>query len=315
MTPTAIRYIGGDDIDRLLSPDDAVAAIRGALRDGLNPADDHARIRTDVRHGQFLLMPSDFNDSAGVKVATVAPDNPAAGLPRIHAVYVLFDAQTLVPRAILDGAALTALRTPAVSVAAVADALRRFSSPIRVVIFGAGPQALGHTKTLSSVLIGQGRAMAEPTYVVRRPDAYRALVSGGMHVAAADSGNSRQAVRQADLVVCATTAVRPLFDSALIRDDAVVIAVGSHEPEAREIDSALCHRAQVIVEDVGTALRECGDIVQAIEEHALRPDQLVPMRDIVTGEAAVATDRPVFFKGSGMSWQDLVVADAIFERA
>lgn len=313
MTPNAIPYIGAADIDALLPPDRAVAVIEDALRHGLDPAEDPARIRTDVRHGQFLFMPSEIGASAGVKVVTVAPRNPTAGLPRIHAVYLLFDAETLIPRAILDGTALTSLRTPAVSVAAIKGALQRSSAPLRVVIFGAGPQAIGHARTVAAVL-NDVRPVDSLTYVVRRPRAYAGLAAKGAHIVAADSAESRQAVQHAELVVCATTASEPLFDSAVVRDDAVVVAVGSHEPEAREVDSALCRRAQVVVEDVGTALRECGEIVQAVEELAIRREQLVPMRDVVTGTAALATDRPVFFKGSGMSWQDLVIAEAIGER-
>lgn len=61
------------------------------------------------------------------------------------------------------------------------------------------------------------------------------------------------AVAAADVIVCATSASEPLFDSSLVRDDAVVMAVGSHEPHVREVDAALFARAQVIVEDVPTA--------------------------------------------------------------
>ena len=66
----------------------------------------------DLTNGQFLLMPSETSAAAGVKVVTVAPDNPSRGLPRIQAAYLLFDRDTLALRAVLDGAALTTLRTP-----------------------------------------------------------------------------------------------------------------------------------------------------------------------------------------------------------
>jgi ornithine cyclodeaminase len=55
-----------------------------------------------------------------------------------------------------------------------------------------------------------------------------------------------------------------VFDSGLLRDDVVVVAVGSHEPDARELDGRLLGRASVVVEDVATALREAGDVVLAI---------------------------------------------------
>jgi ornithine cyclodeaminase/alanine dehydrogenase-like protein (mu-crystallin family) len=91
----------------------------------------------------------------------------------------------------------------------------------------------------------------------------------------------------------------------------VVVAVGSHEPDAREVDAPLLGRATVVVEDVGTALREAGDVVLAIAEGRLTADDLVPMRDVVTSTVTPPADRPLVLKSVGMSWQDLVVAEAV----
>ena len=62
-------------------------------------------------------------------------------------------------------------------------------------------------------------------------------------------------------------------------------------------------------------LREAGDVVLAIADGSLTPVELVPMRDVVTGAVAVPTDRPMVFKSVGMSWQDLVVAEAVLEHS
>jgi ornithine cyclodeaminase/alanine dehydrogenase-like protein (mu-crystallin family) len=258
-------------------------------------------VSVDLTNGQFLLMPSETSAAAGVKVVTVAPDNPSRGLPRIQAAYLLFEGDTLALRAVLDGAALTTLRTPAVSVAAVLEHLPH--RPLRVAAIGAGPQATGHLSTLASV-----RPLETATYLVRDPSRTQldALELG--------SSQASEALRSADVVVCATSARTPVFDSTLLRDGAVVVAVGSHEPVARELDSSLLGRATVIVEDVATALREAGDVVLAIADGALTRDDLVPMADVVTGAVGVPTDRPLVFKGVGMSWQDLVVAAAVVGR-
>ena len=232
----------------------------------------------------------------GVKVVTVAPGNPARGLPRIQAVHLVFDRDTLGLRAVLDGAALTTLRTPAVSVAGVLPVLP--DRPLHVAVVGAGPQAGGHLATLAAV-----RPVASAAYLVRSPS-----VPGHLQLG---STAGDQVLRTANVVVCATSAREPLFDSALLRDDVVVVAVGSHEPDARELDAALLGRATVVVEDVATALREAGDVVLAIAEGALTADQLVPMREVVGGTMVPAAGRPVVFKSVGMSWQDLVVAEAV----
>jgi ornithine cyclodeaminase/alanine dehydrogenase-like protein (mu-crystallin family) len=296
-----VRFLDAQAVGAL-GPAGAVRAITDVLRGGLDPAADPPRAGVGLSHGQFLLMPSEAPTAAGVKVVTVAPDNPARGLPRIQAAYLLFDRDTLVLRAVLDGTALTTLRTPAVSVAAVLPRLP--DRPLRVAVVGAGPQAIGHATTLAAV-----RPLAACTHLVRDPsrttlDALRLGTPASVEV-----------LRAADVVVCATSARSPLFDSSVLRDDVVVVAVGSHEPDTRELDAPLLGRARVVVEDVATALREAGDVVLAIAEGALTAEDLLPMRDVVVGEVTMPADRPLVFKSVGMSWQDLVVAEAVARGA
>jgi ornithine cyclodeaminase len=122
-------------------------------------------------------------------------------------------------------------------------------------------------------------------------------------------------VADADLVVCATTARTPLFDGSLVRDTACVVAVGSHEPDARELDAGLLGRGTVVVEDRATALREAGDVVLAIAEGRLDDGALVGLAEVVAGaEGPSSAARPRIFKSVGMSWQDLVVAGEVHRR-
>jgi ornithine cyclodeaminase/alanine dehydrogenase-like protein (mu-crystallin family) len=296
-----VRFLDADAV-AALGPAAAVHAIAEALRGGLDPAVDPARVPVELTNGQFLLMPSESLDAAGVKILTVAPDNPAHGLPRVQGVYLLFDQATLAPRAVLDGTALTTLRTPAVSVAAVRERLP--DRALRVAAIGAGPQATGHVATLAAV-----RPLEHLTYLVRDPS------RTPLDALALGSRRADEALRSADVVVCATSARSPVFDSALLRDDAVVVAVGSHEPDARELDALLLGRACVVVEDVPTALREAGDVVLAIADGQLDAADLLPMRDVTIGAVEVPADRPLVFKSVGMSWQDLVVAAAVLRHS
>ena len=292
-----MRFLDADAV-AALGPAAAVRAVSDALRAGLDPATDPPRVPVGLTQGQFLLMPSEASVAAGVKVVTVAPDNPARGLPRIQAAYLLFDRETLALRAVLDGTALTTLRTPAVSVAAVLPRLP--DRPLRVAVVGAGPQATGHVATLAAV-----RPLAGVTHLVRDPS------RTPLDAVRLGSSQADEALRAADVVVCATSARSPLFDSVLLRDDVVVVAVGSHEADARELDAPLLGRATVVVEDVATALREAGDVVLAIAEGELSAADLVSMRDVVTGAVTLPADRPLVVKSVGMSWQDLVVAAAV----
>ena len=281
----------------------AVDALQAALADGLDPAADPARGSVPLERGEFLLMPSQGTGFAGVKVLTVAPANPDRGLPRIQGVYLLCDAQTLTPRALLDGTALTTLRTPALS--ALAARFLAAAEPARVVVVGSGPQAWGHVHALAAVrdlvdVVITGRSAQRAERLADR------LSAEGFRARAGDAS----AVADATIVVCATTAAVPVIDGSSVADDALVIAVGSHEPDRRELDGALVGRSQVVVEDRVTALREAGDVIIAIAEGHTDAASLTPLAQIVRGEASVDRTRPRVFKSVGMGWQDLVVAAA-----
>jgi ornithine cyclodeaminase/alanine dehydrogenase-like protein (mu-crystallin family) len=273
----------------------AIDALEAALAGGLDPEVGPPRSVVEVPAGQILSMPAAAGRYAGVKVVTVAPDNGARDLPRVQGVYLLLDGTTLAPLALLDGIALTALRTPAVSAVAV----RHLATPdaARLLVFGTGPQAWGHVAAVRAV-----RPIGHVDVVGRRPERVAELVdhcrAAGLSAAAASPGD----VAGADVVCCCTTARVPLFDSDRLAAHATVVAVGAHEPDAREVDERLVHRATTVVEARSAALREAGDIVLAGRT------ALATLSELVTGRVTVAPDRPRLFKSVGMAWEDLVVA-------
>jgi len=106
----------------------------------------------------------------------------------------------------------------------------------------------------------------------------------------------------------------PLFDGSLVKEDAVIVAIGSHEPDMRELDDALMSRSSIYVESLGSSQREAGDIVQALASGAIAgPDRLDTLADLVRGRRPRPAGRPAVFKTTGMPWQDLAVAAAAYE--
>lgn len=257
-------------------------------------------------------MPATTQQVTGVKIAGVAPDNPSRDLPRITGSYLLLDGPTLLPLALLDGAALTTLRTPAVSALAV----RHLTGPVvhHLVLFGTGPQAYGH---LDAVLAE--RQVERVTVVGRTAHRAEALAAHarrlGVDARTAQAPGDAE-VATADLVLCCTTSATPLFDGALVPDGATVVAVGSHTPDAREVDTALVARSAVIVESRSAALSEAGDLLIPMAEGAFRAEDIhANLAELVTGRAPggapAGFEGPRFFKSVGMGWEDLAVAAAV----
>jgi ornithine cyclodeaminase/alanine dehydrogenase-like protein (mu-crystallin family) len=280
-----LAYVGAAEVEQRLGGTQAVDALEAALRAGLDPEADPPRSALAVDGGELLVMPSAAGGHPSVKLVSVG------GEPRVQGVCVVFDRETLAPAALIDAIALTNVRTAAVSALAV----RHLAAPDarRLLVFGRGPQARAHVAVLSAVRLG-----------IEHVD-----LVGREH-----PGDIDDLVAAADIVCCCTTARVPLFDGALVADGATVVAIGSHEPEARETDDALGQRATVVVESRASALREAGDVIGAIAAGVLREDELVALAELVRGSAgAPDPSHPRLFKSTGMAWEDAVLAAALVD--
>jgi ornithine cyclodeaminase len=325
----ALPYLDAATLRRLVPMARAVDILEDALRAGLDPEDTPLRPVVELPAGQLLLMPAAAGRYAGVKAVTVAPGNAARGLPRVQGTYLLLDGDTLAPLAALDGVALTSLRTPAVSALAV----RHLAEPGagHLVVFGTGPQAWGHVSALAEVrpvervtVVGRdpGRAEALAAHCRDRglcaetvPAVSRSGPAGGDPVGSGlpGAGPVLDALARADLVACCTTAREPLFPGRLVRDGAAVVAVGSHEPDARELDGDLIARSTVVVEARSAALAEAGDVIIPIRHGTITSGHLAGnLADLVRGRLRPGPG-PRVFKSTGMAWEDLVVAAAAYE--
>lgn len=308
MPGTQMRFVSAEELAEAVGRDAAREAIAEALLSEFVPAEDPPRSHVSAGNGHLLLMPSSLQEWVGIKIASVAPENPAQGLPRIQAQYLLMDAATLTPRLLVDGSPLTLLRTPAVTAVACDHLAREDAS--RAVIFGSGPQAIEHAIAVALIreltdvaLIGRN---AERTH-----QAVEALQERGIP---ARVGSAAEDVPGADIIVCATSSAEPLFDGALVADGACVAAMGSHEPDRRELDGYVLQRSLVVVEEHSAAGREAGDVVLAQAEGLIELHQLHELQDLVRGDVQRREDRPNVFKGTGMAWQDLAVVARLAAR-
>lgn len=300
-----LRLIGADELREAVSFGEAISVIRrGAQKLDLSAQLERRTVPLDA--GQLLLMPAEANGYVGCKVISVAPGNSARGLARIQGLFLLFDGETLAPLALFDGAQLTALRTPAVSACFV-----DFVAPVdarTLSVIGTGVQAIGHVCALREVRSIEAVRIVGRT-AQRAEGVVRALAALGIEASAA----SLDEALTSDLVVCATNARTPLFDRLPADSRATVVAIGSHERQARELPGSLLGEAQVFVESLEIARTEAGDVIQAIDAGWTREEDLVTLSDLAAG-ANVEQDRVRVIKTCGTGWQDLAVASAAADR-
>jgi len=302
-----LRVIGAEELRARLPMVAAVDAL-GEAFGTQDPSFGPLRTHVETPHGSLLLMPAFGEAGVGVKLVSLTPANPGRGIPFINASYVLFDAETQAPEVVLDGSALTALRTAAVSGLATRFVAREDAA--RLVIFGAGVQARSHLEAICAV-----RPVTELLVVSRSRGPAEALVEEGLRRGLAARLGEPQAVGHADLICTCTTAEEPLFDGSLLPPGAHVNAVGSYRPETREVDTETVRRGRVVVETREVALSEAGELLIPIREGVIEAGHVVSdLAEMVRGaEIRRSPEDVTVFKSVGMAFEDLVVARAVVD--
>jgi ornithine cyclodeaminase len=297
--------LSGEELRRRVPYRKAVQALRDAFRE-LDPGQQPERTHLSLEAGELLLMPAASATALGVKLLTVADGSLHRGVPNIQGVFILFSAGTLTPVAVIDGAALTALRTAAVSALAT-DVLAR-TDAYSLVVFGAGVQGRAHLEAMCAV-----RDVGELVVVDRPELAERMVAAASANGLTARVGGPRD-VRQADIVCACTTSPTPLFDGQLLPERCHVNAIGSYRPDRRELDDSTMARALVVVEHRATALRHAGDIVMAIRAGAVAVDRVTELCDVLNARRDGRSAEPLtVFKSVGLALEDLAVAQAALE--
>lgn len=261
----------------------------------------------------LLLMPAwRVGHRIGVKLVSVFPGNAARNERAVGAVYALFDARNGVPLAIFDGEELTARRTAGAS-AYAADRLARADAR-HLVLIGSGRLAGGLVEAHMHV-----RPIDRVSLWSRTPEHAQAaaatMADDGLPVTAVR--DLERAVREADIVSCATLSTEPLVRGAWLRAGVHLDLVGAFTAKMRETDDAAIARADLIVVDNRPgALAEGGDIVSAIASGAIDASAIAAdLADLARGAHPGRTrdDEITVFKSVGFALEDLAAAEAVFD--
>lgn len=314
-----LRILSGADVRQAVTMAEAIQAVRQAYVQ-LSAGQAVVPLRTPVevarREAVTLFMPAYLatSDALGAKIVSVFPGNPARGLPLIHAVVIVVDAETGRPTALMDGTYLTALRTGAASGVAT-DLLARPDARV-VAIFGAGAQARTQleavctVRTIEKAWVYDVRAEAAAAYASEMASRGAPIPAD---VAVADS--PAQAVRQADVVCTATTSTTPVFADGDLKPGVHVNGIGAYTPQMQEVPAETVARACVVVDSRQACLAEAGDLIIPLRQGLITASSIhAEIGEVAAGKALGGGD-VTFFKSVGNAVQDVAVAELVLRRA
>ena len=310
-----MRIVAADDIQKVLTYRALIEALGDAFRSDITvPVRHHHTIPTAGADATLLLMPAWREDGErfiGCKIVTVFPDNAKAQRPSVYGQYLLMSGDTGEPLAMMDGRALTVWRTSCASALAAQYLAREDSS--HLVMVGAGALAPHLIRAHLSV-----RPIKRVT-LWNRTRARAVALGFGIAVAGIEvdiAETLEEAVREADIVSCATLAPAPLIQGAWLKKGAHLDLVGGFTPKMREADDRAVKRARIFV-DTRAAAKEAGDIVVPLKKKIIEPNAIKgDLFDLTRGKVRGRTSASqiTLFKSVGTAIEDLAAAMLVWKE-
>lgn len=318
-----IVVLSEQDVYRLLPMRECIGLMAdalGALTRGRAYVPLRMVIRLPDGSGLLGIMPGHMTDgdagrpALGLKAVAIFPRNAARGLDTHQGAVLLLDADSGRLSAVMDAAAVTAIRTAAVSGVATNLLARRDAQDL--AILGAGVQARTHLEAIAAVRplrrvrIWSRTAERAHNFVAEESHRY-AFPIEAMPTAEA-------AARDADIITTVTASPDPVLQGGWVKRGAHVNAVGSSIPNAREIDTACICVARIFVDRRESALAEAGDLLIPLREGAITPDQIVAeLGEVVVGDnpGRRSDDELTLFKSLGLAVEDVAAAAYVVRRA
>jgi alanine dehydrogenase len=311
-----LRVLSAADVRASIDMGTAISAMRSAFGQmAAGEAVVPARLALETPEGVSLFMPGflPVEGVAAAKMVSVFPHNSAVGLPQIHALILVVDTDTGVPRALMDGTHLTAVRTGAAGGLA-AEVLAREDARVAAV-FGSGVQARAQLDALLTVRGIEEVRVFSPTKGHAAAFAEETSNTHGISVRATDVSG---ALSGADVVVAASSSATPVFPGDLLEPGMHVTGVGSFTPQMRELPPELPACAKVVIDELHAAQEEAGELIDAVERGVWSWERVyAQLGEIVNGTkpGRTSAEEITFFKSVGVAAQDVAVAARVLERA
>jgi ornithine cyclodeaminase len=313
-----LRILAGRDIAALLPMDaciDLMGRTLAAVSAGGATVPPRAVMPASPA-GMMAWMPGALAEPGcfGVKLLSLFPGNPAAGLSSHLGLVVLFEPEHGRPVALLDAAELTAIRTAAAS--GLATRLLAREDAADLAILGAGEQARSHLAAMLAVR--PVRRVRVWSRTAASADAF-ADEQGARHgIAIEVAPTARAAVEDADLICTVTAARSPVLEGAWMAPGAHVNAAGASRPDAAELDTEAVVRARYFVDFRESTVREAGDYLAALAAGAITPQHIAgEIGEVASGTrpGRRSAEEITVFRSLGIAAEDLAAAQFVLEAA
>ena len=312
-----MRILTGAEVRQALPMTAAIAAVREAYR-AISTGAVEAPIRgvVPVPNGVLLSMPAYVTGAqiSSVKLVNFYGGNPERGLPAIHGVVVVFDADTGQPQAVMDASSVTALRTGAASGVA-SDCLARPDARV-LALLGAGAQAPTQAAAVCAVRPIEEIRIFSLVGAEELAERLRAQHGEGMRIVLTESAAA--AVSSANIICTVTTSFTPLFAATDLAPGTHLNGIGSFTPEMQEIGADVVQAASVFVDHRESIWEEAGDLILArASGHFAEEDIRAEIGEVIAGLAPgrQSDEELTFFKSVGHAAQDALAAATIVARA
>ena len=249
-----------------------------------------------------------------MKAICVFPENPAKGKDAHQGAVILFSRETGEMLALMNASEITAIRTAAVS--AVATRLLAREDAHQLAIIGAGVQARTHLTALTSVRpITRARIACRN---IEHAEEFAREMQPQFSFPIDPVRTNEEAVRNADLIVTATSSLEPVINKEWISPGAHINAIGTHSPNSREIDGATMGVARVFTDRRESALNEAGDYLLAAKEGLVTPESILgEIGELLIGAKPGRTSESeiTLFKSLGLAIEDVATANYLYNKA
>lgn len=264
------------------------------------------------KDASLLIMPAWQEDYLGIKHVLIYPNNAKRHQKQgLYSTYNLYDNDSGEPLAIMDGNVITCRRTAAAS-ALAADYLAR-PDATKLLIVGAGNVAKELAYAYAAIRDIKQVQIWNPTHT-RAEALAKQLIDDGFKASAVT--DLEEAVKNNDIVSCATLSSQPLILRRWVQPGTHVDLIGSFRPNMRESDSDLFEDTSVFI-DTDEALMKSGDLLEAINDEKFKTeDVLAELSELCKQLHPGRKDKKeiTIFKAVGSAGEDLAAAVLIYEQ-